>query len=96
MKQFSIILIILLIITAIVDLGVGIGYYTLLRFLVTFGAILWAIQFYGKNQNLFITFCIIAILFNPIIPIYLGRELWRIVDFITGIIFVIPLTKNNN
>lgn len=87
MKQFSIILIILLILTAVADLGVGIGYYTLLRFLVTFGAILWAIQFHEKNQNLFITFFIIAILFNPIIPIYLGRELWRIVDFITGIIF---------
>ena len=93
MKQFSIILTILLILTALVDLGVGIGYYTLLRCLVTFCAILWAIQFNAKNQGLFITFCIIAILFNPIIPIYLGRELWRIVDFITGIIFTIPIIR---
>ena len=91
MKQFSIILTILLVLTAVVDLGLGSGYYTLLRFLVTFGAILWAMQFYERNQGLFITFCIVAILFNPLIPIYLGRELWQVIDFITGIIFIAPL-----
>ena len=93
MKQFSIILSIILLITAIADLGLGIGYYQILRWLVTIGAIYWILQFNNKNQGLFITFCIIAILFNPIAPIYLDRELWQIIDFITAIIFIIPLIK---
>ena len=75
MKPFTIILSIILLITAIADLGLGIGYYQILRWAVSIGAVIWALQFNKKNQGLFITFCITAILFNPIAPIYLGREL---------------------
>ena len=91
MKPFSIILSIFLILTAFVDFGAGSGYYMLLRCLVTFGAVLWAINFYEKNQGLFITFCVIAIIFNPVIPLFLGRELWQIVDIITGIVFLLSI-----
>lgn len=87
MRIFTIIVAIILLITAFVDLGVGIAYYQLLRWMTTICAVLLAIRFYEKNQGLFITFCIIAILFNPIAPIYLGRSLWRIVDALTAIIF---------
>lgn len=93
MKPFTIILSIILLITATADLGLGIGYYQILRLTVTIGAVIWALQFNNKNQNLFITFCIIAIFFNPIAPIYLDRGLWQIIDFITAIIFILPLIK---
>lgn len=91
MKPFSIILTILLIFTALIDFRPGGGYYTLLRCLVTFGAVLWMMQYYNKSQGLFITFSVIAIVFNPVIPIYLGREIWQVVDFIVGAIFVLSL-----
>ena len=93
MKSFTIILSIILLITAIADLGLGIGYYQILRWAVSIGAVIWALQFNNKNQGLFITFCIIAILFNPMAPVYLNRGLWQIIDFITAIIFIIPLIK---
>ena len=87
MRIFTIIVAIILLITAFVDLGVGIAYYQILRWMTTICAGLLAIRFYEKNQVLFITFCIIAVLFNPIAPIYLGRNLWRIADALTATIF---------
>ena len=42
-----------------------------------------------------ITFGLIAILFNPIIPIYLNnKSAWMPIDIICGIIFIIKLFTN--
>lgn len=99
MKILAIIISIILLITAFIDLHVGIAYYQILRWLVTIGAILCGIKYYqAKQQSLFIIFCIIAVLFNPIAPIYLGKSLWKIVDIIASIIFGISslkISKNN-
>ncbi|MCR4418182.1 MAG: hypothetical protein NUV92_10630 [Ignavibacteria bacterium] len=45
----------------------------------------------------------IAILFNPIFPIYLDRNIWRYVDIAAAIIFLVSLyvlkksvSENNN
>jgi hypothetical protein len=45
-------------------------------------------------------FGIIAIVFNPIYPLYLGKELWQIVDAISGIailssILIFKFNKEN-
>ena len=68
-----------------------IGYYTFLRIVVTFGAVLVLISENKEGINLWIiTFGLIAILFNPIFPIYLhDKNIWHIIDLITGIIFLI-------
>jgi len=34
---------------------------------------------------------IIALLFNPIIPVHLSREIWAPVDVITALIFIVSL-----
>ena len=94
MRIFTIIVAIILLITAFVDLGVGIAYYQLLRWMTTICAVLLAIRFYEKNQGLFITFCIIAILFNPIAPIYYDKTIWRIFDLLSGIAFAFTVMKN--
>lgn len=36
---------------------------------------------------------IIAVLFNPIAPIYLNREIWSFIDVITAIILFISIFK---
>lgn len=96
MQIFTIIIAIILLITAVIDLSVDIIYYQILRWLVTIGAISCGIKYYqSKQQSLFVIFCIIAILFNPIAPIYLGKSLWKIVDIITSIIFGVSLLKIN-
>lgn len=66
-----------------------IGYYTLLRIVVTVTAI---IILYKEFQNGFnfwvISFGLIAILFNPLIPVYLNsKNAWLPIDLGTAIIF---------
>ncbi|MDD4531391.1 MAG: hypothetical protein PHH21_01645 [Candidatus Pacebacteria bacterium] len=39
-------------------------------------------------------FVIIAILFNPIIPFYLSRGIWQLLDLITILIFLISSFNN--
>jgi hypothetical protein len=68
-----------------------IGYYTLLRIVVAIGCVSIVVT---EQENGFsfwnITFGILAILFNPIIPIHLNdKTTWMVIDFISGIIFII-------
>ncbi len=74
-----------------------IGYYTFLRMAITIGAILVLFKEVQKDVNLFgITFICLAILFNPIIPIYLYKKsIWMSIDISTGFIFLIYGFKEN-
>ncbi len=68
-----------------------IGYYTLLRIVVTIGSVAVVVTEYEEGLNFgVITFGLIAILFNPLIPIYLNdKSAWMPIDIIGGIIFII-------
>ena len=79
----------------IIVLGIGIlplpiGYYTLSRLIVCACAIYFAHSFYKRkkeNTNLWL-FGFIAILYNPIIPVYLYEKfIWVIVNLITMYLF---------
>lgn len=70
-----------------------IGYYTFLRLYLTSVSVYLVVDEYKKankvNSSILI-FGIIAILFNPLIPIYLhDKEVWNVIDFVVGIIFII-------
>lgn len=56
------------------------GFYTLTRLAVTATCILLALSV-PKNQNavLFVLW-VAAVLFNPVVPLALGRELWVALD----------------
>lgn len=59
------------------------GYYTLLRIVVSIAAGLVAFSVYSKSQSVSVwvaVFGLLALLFNPIIPVHLDRELWFIID----------------
>lgn len=82
-------------------INLPIGYYTFLRIAITVGSIAVIASEYEKGIKLWaITFGLIAIIFNPIIPIYLyDKSTWMPIDIICGIIFVakaltINTTKN--
>jgi len=70
-----------------------IGYYTLLRIVVTIGAIaVVVVEIENRNEINFwvVIFGLIAILFNPFIPIYLkDKSIWMLIDLVTGILFTI-------
>lgn len=70
------------------------GYYTLLRLVVCLTAAFLA-WFSYKAQRVRWTWImgLLALVFNPVIPLYLGREFWIFVDLTATVIFVIFLKK---
>ena len=78
------------------------GYYTFLRVVVTGTALYYTYYLYTKikwQTFWFWGLVIIAVLFNPIVPVYLkSKSIWGIIDVIVVIFFVtliIKLKKNN-
>jgi hypothetical protein len=66
-----------------------IGYYTFLRIAVTIGAVAIVFKVFQKRFNIWvILFGIIAILFNPLIPVYLNnKSAWMPIDIVVAILF---------
>jgi hypothetical protein len=64
------------------------GFYTLTRWAVTAAAIGNAVVLGNRNQNLFALNLTLAALFNPFIPLHLGRELWVVLDLAAPIALV--------
>ncbi|WP_428740160.1 DUF6804 family protein [Tenacibaculum sp.] len=76
-------------------MNMPIEYYTLLRVVIFVGALLVIISLSNKIIWV-IVFGIIAILFNPIIPVYLYlKSYWIPIDIITGILFLLVLLFEN-
>ena len=67
------------------------GYYTFLRIALTLGALMVLYSEVQKDVNLLgISFIAIAILFNPIFPVYLyQKSLWIAIDIVTAILLLV-------
>ena len=88
----SIIKIILSILFFLCFLKLPYGYYQLIRFIALFGflALAYMANEKGKNKTVFI-YVFLAILFQPLFKISLGRQIWNIVDLVVGIALIISL-----
>ena len=65
------------------------GYYILLRWITCITSLLVAFQAFEKNIDWAkVVFIVIAILFNPLVPIYLSRSIWIPLDIITAVLFI--------
>lgn len=64
------------------------GYYILLRWIVCGTAAYGTFKAVELESGWVWTLGIIALLFNPILPVYLSREIWAPIDVTTGIIFI--------
>ena len=65
------------------------GYYTLLRWVVCAAAVfvvVLAVQY--KKQWIAWTFGVVAVAFNPLIPIHLTREIWAWIDVGVAVAFL--------
>jgi len=68
------------------------GYYIFLRWVVFLSSVYVAYLFFKiKRTNWEWVIVIIAILFNPIIPVYLSKEIWQVIDIIVAIIFIVTI-----
>ena len=66
------------------------GYYTLIRITTTILFIVFAGEYSAKKkEKLAITFGVLAFIFQPLVKISLGREVWNIVDVAVAILLLI-------
>lgn len=65
------------------------GYYQLLRIGIVITAVWMAVSFFDiKKAGWGMVFIAIAILFNPIRPIYFEKEVWQVVDGVCAVIYI--------
>ncbi len=70
------------------------GYYTLVRFVAMIAFGIFAYTYYQKEEKaLAVTFGALAVLFQPLIKIALGRTMWNIVDVVVAILLVVLFIK---
>ena len=70
------------------------GYYTLLRLVVCFTAVFLVWLSYKKQRIKWAWIMgFIALICNPVVPIYFAREIWIAIDLIVAVIFGIYLIR---
>ena len=68
------------------------GFYQFVRFLALIGFGILAYKNYERKENVMtIAYVGLAILFQPLLKISLGREFWNIVDVIVGIGLIVTI-----
>ena len=66
------------------------GYYQLVRFVAMVVFAVMAYGYYEKEENgLAVTFGALAILFQPIFKIALGRTVWNVVDVAVAVLLIV-------
>lgn len=83
----------LLLIVAIAELPYG--FYTFLRIVVCSYSAYLAVAAFSEDKRIWVfAFIAIAIVFNPLVPIYLEKEIWIIIDILCAIYYVIVAIKS--
>ncbi|PNK60109.1 DUF6804 family protein [Psychrobacter sp. FDAARGOS_221] len=70
------------------------GYYTLLR-LISCAVFAWAAYVTFEKQEALLPwiFIVLALLFNPVIKVYLAKETWAVIDFCCAVFLLIVSPK---
>lgn len=70
------------------------GYYILLRFVACGVFACAAFITYENNENVLPwVFCVLVIVFNPVLKIHFPKELWAVVDFCAGVFLLLVSKK---
>lgn len=74
------------------------GYYTFLRLAIFISGSFLAHKLHEQKQSGWaIGLAVIALLFNPIIPVYLTKETWILIDLISaGLFFYLVVKKDHD
>ena len=79
-----------LLLLAIADLPYG--YYTFLRWAIAILSGFVAFQSYENDATgMAMVFAIVAILFNPVVPIYFDKDTWIVIDLVVGILLLVSV-----
>lgn len=72
------------------------GYYQFVRFAALIGFSILAYQAHEQEKKTeMIIYGALALLFQPFFKIYLGRELWNVVDVLVGVGLLISAFKKS-
>lgn len=70
------------------------GYYTLLRLVVCGTSLFIAYKAYEFNRKVWMyVMGFIALLFNPVIPVHLDKEIWVVIDVIVAIVIFVSIWR---
>ncbi len=70
------------------------GYYTLVRYVSMIGFGWMAYNYYTESKKALMVTCgALALLFQPLVKIALGRTVWNVVDVIVAVLLVILWIK---
>ena len=87
-KAFCSICLLFAVLYLIATADLAYGYYTFIRVLSLFGMLvlgfLWLMIAEKPLSPIMIVLTVILVLFNPIIPIYLDKETWIVLDTISA------------
>lgn len=68
------------------------GFFTLLRFVVfALTAYVAWLAYEAKQEKYTWIFGFLAVIFNPFIPLYFGRDFWVIIDLIVAVFLIISI-----
>lgn len=68
------------------------GFYELVRFIAMIGFGILSFKSYERqNRSLSIAYLILAIVFQPLLKISFGRQIWNIIDVIVALLLLISL-----
>lgn len=67
------------------------GLYTLNRIIATLFSAIGTVQTWEGKPLLSYALISVAILFNPIIPIHLTRDIWQIIDIVATLPFIVHI-----
>lgn len=66
------------------------AYYQLMNWVVVGAAIVTSVQAYKQNRTWIAwLFVLLAVVFNPVAPLYFSADVWRIADLVAATIFAI-------
>ena len=95
MKKSLIIILVVLLFLCLAPMPYG--YYQLVRFISLVGFAYLAYScFIIRKIGLAWCFASLSLLFQPFLPLALGRMLWNVIDVIVGIFLIIILMKSSN
>ena len=73
------------------------GYYELLRLLTFAVMIFGGILSYSQKKLYWLAlYCLFAIIYNPIIPVHLTREIWTYINIGTALFLIFSPTRKSN
>jgi hypothetical protein len=96
MKVENIIKLILSVLLLVCVLDMPYGYYQLIRFIALLGFAFLSYQANKSNRQIeMLIYIALALLFQPIFKVSLGRQLWNIVDVVVGISLLVTMIKRD-